>query len=296
MKIKKSGWFGILGLTSVLSGYALYKSSSYFSNELMDAKQDKNENRRVQIDDASCLQIRNDEKEVLNGYYFDYQAGTTMVIIHPYRYDSIDMLSYVDFFKQHLHCNFLLIDLYGHGGSDGDNVKLGGHDQEDLLAWIRYLDEHYDGNLVLFGKEMGANVIVNASNKLNQFDQIKAVLLDGAYKNVDHFIAYQLQRKYHVCKYPFIYLMKKMILNRYEIDIDKLDSAEKIKDLQIPTLFIHTKKDRFVPIKDVFDLYNNAKCEKELFILKDQEALYELEKTEDHYLELFDLFLDRYVK
>ena len=87
-----------------------------------------------------------------------------------------------------------------------------------------------------------------------------------------------------------------MILNRYAIDIDKLDSVEKIKDLQIPTLFIHTKKDRFVPIKDVFDLYNNAKCEKELFILKDQEALYELEKTEDHYLELFDLFLDRYVK
>ena len=54
-----------------------------------------------------------------------------------------------------------------------------------------------------------------------------------------------------------------------------------LKHNDIPTLFIHMKNDDFVPLDMVYPLYNANRGSKELFVLKDEHYLYELNETDD---------------
>lgn len=292
---KKAAIVTSLGAFALASGYALYHASKAMSEVLMK-RQERPDKRFTDLDGANFIQIKNRDGETLNGYYFNYQAPNTMLILHPYGLDAMDMVSYVDFFKTRMNCNFLLVDVYGHGGSDGEIYRLGGKDQDDLVDWLRYLDQHFDGNIILFGKEMGANIILNASGKLKEFEQIKAIISDGAYANVKDIISYRLQRDYYIFHFPFVILMRYIIKRKYGIDIHALDSVELVKQNQIPTMFIHTKKDCFVPLKQVFPLYNAARCKKELFVLKDEESLFQLDQSQGNdYLSVLDMFIKEYI-
>lgn len=296
MAVNKKIAFTSLGLLAAVSSYVLYQTSMKMSDHLMKRSGQPDDNKKTTIDDASLIQIKNQDGETLNGFYYDYQAPITMLILHPYHLEATDMISYVEFFKTKMHANFLLVDIYAHGDSDGNIIGLGGKDQEDLLAWVQYLDTHFDGNIVLFGKEMGANIILNASGKLNKFEQIVAIISDGAYSSVREILGYRLQKDYYIIKFPFVCLMKYWIKKKYNIDIDALNTVELIKENQIPTLFIHTKKDRYVPLKQVFPLYNATRCNKELFVLKDEERLFDLEENkDDDYLALLDQFIKEYI-
>ncbi len=274
---KKVVTISTLGALFVATG-TLYHASKMMSDTFMKRKNNE-DNSSNEPNGVNVLQIRNRDGETLNGYYFDNEASTTMIILHPYGLKAIDMVVYVDFFRNIYHCNFLLVDVYGHGKSDGDIYRLGGKDQADLIDWVTYLDQHFDGNIILFGKEMGANIILNATNELNQFDQIKLILSEGAYTNVKDILSYRLEHDYYITRFPFVMLMRRIIKRKYGIDINTLNSVEAVKNSQIPILFIHTKQDRRVPLKQVFPLYNKARCKKELFILKDEKELYELDET-----------------
>ena len=292
MAINKKGATALFGVAALISGYAYYRMSSFMSDGIARRKERPNELKSDFLE-AVSIQIENNEGAKLNAYYYDYHAPVTMMILHPYRLDSLDMLSYVEFFKEKFDCNFLLIDIYGHGASEGSIYQLGGEDQKDLLCWIHYWNQNYQHKLILFGKELGANIILNTSNKLNEFDNVKVIISDGAYTSVKDIISYRMLHDYYVFPYPFIWLMKWIFKIRYGLDLNKLDTKKQIGECQIPIMFIHTKKDCFVPLKQVFPLYNHAKCEKELFVLKNEEALFQLDEDRE---EEYFLQLDRFIK
>lgn len=246
--------------------------------------------------DADKIYIKNRKGIKLRGILIEeINANKTLIILHPFALEAKDMSLYVPFFKKHIPtCNILLIDACAHGQSDGYIRGLGVRDVEDLVCWNEYILNRYGKKhqIILYGKEAGANTILNASSK-HVLNNVKAIISDGAYTSVYDILGYRLTKDYKVPKFPAIQMIKRKIKKEINVNI-KESYPLKLKHNDIPTLFIHMKEDDFVPLNMVYALYNANRGDKILFVLKDEKYLYELNET-DEYKNTLNEFISKYV-
>lgn len=279
---------GATAVTAVASVVA-YQVANIVSKELVERDTYKS---GKSIGGFKSIEIFNSENEMLSGYFKDNGKELTMLLIHPFQMASNSMLEYVEFFNDYFDCNYLLIDMYGHGNSDGDFRKLGGSDGEDLLCWLDYFNETIGGSLILFGKEMGANVILNASNILVNYSFVKMVITDGAFSSFKDYLTYRLQRDHYLYKFPIVNLIQGIIKFKYKINIGDLNTVNHISNNSIPIIFIHNRKDYFVPYKHVFNLYNAAKSKKELLVIDKNFFLFDLENSQKECIIILKQFIE----
>ena len=195
----------------------------------------------------------------------------TVLISHPFGLQAKDMQLYVPYFEDHLpEAQILLIDACAHGQSDGYIRGFGIKDVNDLVCWNKYLLETYgkDHKILTYGKEQGANTILNASGR-HVLKNVEAIISDGAYTSPYDIIGYRLEADYKISKY--------------------------VRHNDIPTLYFHAKDDDFVPLKMVYPLYNKNRGEKVLFVLKDEKYLYELVENDD-FKQTLSQFIKKYMK
>lgn len=293
MKNKKIK-YGLIASALVGTGAAITYVSSKMADQFMLRQSVAKNPKDIECySDAKIVNIINSDNQMLCGYLYDNQSDITIVLMHPYGLSSEAMASYVIYFNQQFDCNLLVVDALSHGSSDGKVQALGFND--DIVCWVEYLKQHGHNKIFLYGKEMGANTILNYSKELKVFEEVKGIISDGAYTNVKEILAYRLQSDYFIIKFPFIWLIRLFIKLRYHIELNDLDTVKLIKENTIPTLFIHTQKDVFVPMKQVFDLYNASKGEKELLVLKKETYLFDLKNNEDdNYLNTLHRFINKH--
>ena len=247
--------------------------------------------------DGKSIYIKNNQGIKLRGILIDeIDAKKTLVILHPFALEAKDMALYVPFFKERYpRWNILLIDACGHGQSDGYIRGLGIKDVNDLVCWNRYLINEYgnDHQIILYGKEAGANTILKASSK-HLLKNVKAIISDGAYTSVYDILGHRMIKDYKMPKFPTMRMIKRKIKQEIKINI-KESYPLLVKHNDIPTLFIHMKEDDFVPLSMVYPLYNANRGSKVLFVLKDERYLYELEETDDFKNTLKD-FISKYIE
>ncbi len=240
--------------------------------------------------------INNNEGVKLRGLFINQDnAQQTLVILHPYALEAKDMSLYVPFLKEYIKdSHILLVDACAHGQSDGYIRGLGIKDVNDLVCWNQYLLGRFgkEHQLVLFGKECGANTILNAAGK-HVLKNVKAIISDGAYTSPQQILGYRLVQDYKIPKMPMLLLLQRKIKRAVHINI-KEDTTNYVKHNDIPTLYIHLKNDDFVPLKMVYPLYNANRGKKELFVLKDEKYLYELD-SKSEMIKDFKQFIDQYV-
>ena len=222
------------------------------------------------------IYIKNDQDIQLRGILIPKEnPQMTVLISHPFGLQAKDMQLYVPYFEDHLpEAQILLIDACAHGQSDGYIRGFGIKDVNDLVCWNKYLLETYgkDHKILMYGKEQGANTILNASGR-HVFKNVEAIISDGAYTSPYGIIGYRLEADYKISKYPAISIIARHIKKAVHIDL-KENTTKYVRHNDIPTLYFHAKDDDFVPLKMVYPLYNKNRGEKVLFVLKDEKYLY----------------------
>ena len=284
---KEKSYKGLLALTALGATAATVISlSNKFSKKLM-YRHHKNEDRPSILESkyaAKDVYIKNQHDIQLHGLLIEKEnADTTLLIAHPFGLEAKDMSLYVPYFETRLpQANILLIDFCAHGQSDGYIRGFGIKDVQDIVLWNQYLLKTYGKKLqiIMYGKEMGANAIINASGK-HLLKNVKGIISDGAYTSPYDIIGYRIMTDYKAAKYPAIMLISKYIKKAIHIDI-KESTIRYARHNDIPTLYFHTKNDDFVPLKMVYSLYNKNRGEKVLFILKDEKYLYDLQESDDY--------------
>ncbi len=274
----------ILG-SSILLTTILYQSSKQAKRIVTRQKPIKSADQIKCYSEAKVIKTTNHQNKELNGYYFDNNSTLTVLINHPYNSTCESMECYVRFFQTQFQCNVLVVDALCHGTSEGDTHQLGG--QDDILCWIKYLIPN-SKKIILFGKEMGANSILNNIDNLQQFEQIKAIISDGAYTNIKDFIHCYLKKNTIL---PFIKskrLINWIISSKYKININKLNTIFNVSKNTIPTIYVHSKSDHFVPLNNVFQLYNANYGKKELFVLQEDLMLHDIFRNENEYLDTYE--------
>jgi len=246
---------------------------------------------------GKSIYIKNSQGIKLRGILIEEpNANKTVMILHPFGMQANDMSLFVPFFKDKIpNANILVLDACSHGQSDGYIRGFGIRDADDVSVWVKHLQKQFgkEHSIILYGKEAGANAILNAAGKL-KIGGVKALISDGAYTSVYDILGERLVKDYKVVKYPTLTLLKRRIQKEIKINI-KESTVDNVRHNDIPTLYIHTKKDDFVPLQHVYALYNANRGKKELFVLKDERYLYELKET-DVFKKTFTIFIDTYVK
>ena len=140
-------------------------------------------------------------------------------------------------------------DFSGCGKSDGDWVTLGSHkEQDDLQTVINYLRSTNKVSLIgLWGRSMGAVTSIFYSAK--EPAAIAGMVLDSPFSNM-HKLTLELVRTYskipQVIAKIILKFLRKSILGRTGMDIEKLNPIDQIASCYIPALFIVARGDDFV--------------------------------------------------
>jgi len=292
MKNKKS-YKGLLALTAIgASAATIISLSNKFSKRLM-YRHHKNEDKPSILEakyHRKNVYVKNQQDIQLHGILLEKEnADTTLLIAHPFGLEAKDMALYVPYFEEHLPtANILLIDFCAHGQSDGYIRGFGIKDVQDIVIWNNYILDTYGKNhkIIMYGKEVGANAILNASGK-HLLKNVQGIISDGAFTSPYDIIGYRIVADYKAPKYPAIFLIAQHIKKAIHIDIRE-STVRYVRHNDIPTLYFHTRNDDFVPLKMVYSLFNKNRGEKTLFILKDEKYLYELEETDDYKKTLAD--------
>ncbi len=200
------------------------------------------------------IKIQNREKLQLVGHFFDNNSEKTVVILHGYGGTYLEMQPYCKFFKDK-NFNVLAVDNRAHGDSEGKCIGFGWYDRLDVLDWIEELNKKNPNHkIVLFGVSMGATAVCCASGeKLPK--NVFAIVSDCAFANGEKQIKQVMAKNFKIGKL-FLRHFKSYLKRVYSFDLSLIDACKQVKATSVPILFIHGQADDFVPVQNLYDLYN----------------------------------------
>jgi uncharacterized protein len=132
----------------------------------------------------------------------------------------------------------LLVDLRGHGKSEGTHTTLGGLESHDVRAGMQYLREHdlARGGLILMGHSMGSVAVLLAAADQND---LRAVIVEAPYDTYRNTIAHHARLLYGLPSWvPIIPLAIRAAEWRAGFDADDIDAVKAAGRIRAPLLAI----------------------------------------------------------
>ena len=192
----------------------------------------------------------------LKGWFIpSNKSNDTIIVMHGYPTNKADVLPFSMFLLKKF--NVFLFDFRSFGESEGSYTTAGYKEVNDLDAAVSYLKSRKDtDNIGALGFSLGASVAI-----MNKNSNIKAVVADSAYSNLNNMIEV-MYKNFYFLKYPFIYLTRFSGKIFLKVDPKDVSPANAIKNINKPVLIIHGKKDSQIPVNEAYILHNaNKKTE-----------------------------------
>lgn len=156
----------------------------------------------------------------------------------------------------------LFPDHRGCGESDGKYMGYGTHESRDTLLWLDYAKIHYpDLPVFLLGVSMGGATVLMMSDKVNPA-QVKGIIADCAYTSAWAEFRYQLRTSFHLPPFPILHICNLYCKLFAGYSFHQAAPIAAVAKARVPVLFIHGKKDDFVPFFMRDQLYNACPTKK----------------------------------
>jgi pimeloyl-ACP methyl ester carboxylesterase len=192
-------------------------------------------------------------------------SRAAFVVVHGVG-DSLE--SFIDV-AQRLHArghSVLLLDLRGHGGSEGDTTTLGAREREDVRAGMRRLRERglAAAGIVVMGFSMGSVAVLRAAAAE---PDVRAVVVEAPYDTYRDTVAWHARLFYHLPRWtPFIPIVIRIAEWRGHFAADDADAVEAARRTRAPLLAIVDGVDRRMPEEVVRRVYDAHPGPKRLWI------------------------------
>ena len=144
----------------------------------------------------------------------------------------------------------------------------------------------------MYGKGMGANTILNTAG-LNKLKNVDCIISDGAYSDVLSYLAAKAQKAIKLPSFITKPIMRTIVMNETGRDLKDMDTIKYVAKNSIPTIFIHSRHNQDVDVKNVYALYNNNTSPKELFVVR-EDHFYDM-NLDDPYAKVLPEFLSEYI-
>lgn len=233
----------------------------------------------------------------LSATYVPAAQPTTdsVIIAHGYKGNGETMANYAKMFHD-LGYNVLMPDDRAHGHSSGKYISFGWLDRLDYQKWIQRLIQKVgaDARVILYGVSMGgATVEMLSGEKLPE--QVRCIIADCGYSNIDDEMSCLLKRTFHLPKYPFLPAVSVLNVYRQGFQLKQVSSVERLHHNYRPTLFIHGEKDAYVPVSMANANFDATRGPKEKWIVKNATHAESFWVDPDNYRDHVKSFIDRYL-
>jgi len=156
----------------------------------------------------------------------------------------------------------LLVDLRGHGGSEGSVTALGALEHADVTAAMQALRRRglAGKGIILEGHSMGAVAVLLAAPRA---PDVRAVIVEAPYDTYRHSIEHHAQLLYHLPSWtPLIPIAIKLAEWRAGFRADDADAVAAARRIHAPLLAIADGEDERMPeavVRRVYDAHPGPK-------------------------------------
>lgn len=184
-----------------------------------------------------------------------------IIAVHGYTTNA-EYMSSIAYKYYTLGYNVIMPDLRGHGKSEGNYIGMGWHDRLDIIKWIEFIiNQDESAQIVLHGISMGASTVMMVSGE-ELPENVKVIIEDCGYTSAWDEFRYKLKNMFKLPSFPFLHICNVITKIKSNYYITEASAINQIKKSNIPTLFIHGDKDKFVPFYMLDELYNACKADK----------------------------------
>ena len=189
--------------------------------------------------------------------------------------------------------NVLMVDLRGHGESEGDYIGMGWHDRLDVIDWANYLiEKNPNCKIILHGVSMGgATVMMTTGEDLP--GNIKVAIEDCGYTSIWDEFKMQLKELYNLPTFPVLNAASTVCKIKAEYILEEGSAVEQVRKSKTPTLFIHGELDSFVPFEMLDKVYEAANCKKEKLVIKGAAHAESASVNPELYWKTVDRFIEK---
>jgi fermentation-respiration switch protein FrsA (DUF1100 family) len=216
------------------------------------------------------LTIRRVDGLKLTGYYFPASNASSKklaILVHGYQ-SSVEHIAEAApvYYDEGYHV--FMADNRAHGASEGKYIGMGVLDSRDYVQWIDTLLRQNDSlEIVLHGQSMGGATVLMMSGRADLPPQVRCVVDDCGYNSVFDEFAYQLHQMFGLPPFPLLYVASWESKWLAGYAFDEGDVTAQVRQARVPILFIHGDADDYNPTWMVYELYDAAPTEKELWIV-----------------------------
>lgn len=201
----------------------------------------------------------------LSAWYVPGSKSEAIILVHGIHANRLALLPQAIMLHEAGY-HLLLLDLRGHGLSEGNFVTYGHREALDVQAAADYLMTRPSvERMGIIGTSMGGAAVVRAA-ALDP--RLEAIVIESSYSSLPDAVEDAFDDLSVFPRWPFAPLLIALAEQRVGVEINQVDSARELSEMQPrPLLIIHGQNDQLFPPDHAQRLYAAAHEPKTLWII-----------------------------
>jgi len=205
----------------------------------------------------------------LHAYYipsFNKKSNNLAIVVHGYQSKATDMIIIGQMYAK-LGFQVLLIDLRGHGKSEGDFTTFGHYEKYDLKRWVNFAVRTYgtDLNILVHGVSMGAATSMMLTG-LDIPKNVKFLVLDSGFTQVKKTFTNTKRSRGLKFFYPGLDIV---VYSKHKFIFEQVRPIKYMRKNTTPFLIVQGDADTAVPLDMAKKLYSVSPAnKKDILIIK----------------------------
>lgn len=214
------------------------------------------------------------------------------ILCHGFSQGKYKSLIYAEIFLD-MGFKVLIYDHRNHGLSGRAHTSMGYYEKHDLKKLVDWCYKCYGSNckIITHGESMGA---ATALLHLGIDKRVSSTIADCAYSDLKELLRHQVKCYYHMpkCLVPIESLITYL---RAGFWYSQVSPMRVVSEVDTPILFIHGKKDKYVPTSMSKKMYKSKKNKKALFLVAGAGHAQSCVKNRKAYENAIRKFVDKYM-
>ncbi|MEE0928542.1 MAG: alpha/beta hydrolase [Acutalibacteraceae bacterium] len=196
-------------------------------------------------------------------FYRNGNSKITILMMHGFRSNPIHDFSCAFKFYFDKGFNLCVPDQRAHGKSGGKYITYGTKERFDAKSWMEHINTLVPkGDIYATGVSMGASTVLMAAD-LELPENVKGIIADCGFTSPAEIIQKVMKEDMKIPLFPLYYTTKAMAKIIAGFDFEECNAAISVQNTKIPILFLHGKKDGFVPFQMGEKIYKATKSKKQ---------------------------------
>lgn len=202
----------------------------------------------------------------ISGWYLPGIKPDAIVIVHGIWANKQAILPAAVMLSE-VGYHILMIDLRGHGLSEGEKLSYGYYEALDVQASVDYLLVQPGVEKVgLMGYSLGGAAVVRATAV---DERIQALVVESSFSSLSDAVDDSFSRHTGLPSWPFAPLLVKAAEKELGLTVDQVDSTHALATMSPrPVLIIHGSDDDLFPVRHAYKMYEMAQEPKDLWIIE----------------------------